>query len=315
VVSLQPVTQQLPQQPVDANNFKNAIIYMVTSVVLSGIISWVLTSINKRFEIKKIKVEAENSEKRYNESNRLVSNRMLGMENSLVDVSFNLLEMKKSNEFERNLTNAIQDISTNIIDFNDDIKPRYKHILTQMSREFENFISKFYRNPGRGVSHRIVPFLKSDMNSRLSILESLLGKIDVGEVKAFTLPSTKKIPVNVVEFVLGFKNQEDENNFKGYLDFPDENDLNGLMKIIKLLIFDLEKNGLTPEKFIERIEEFYSEFFKKIVLVFREWEKLELYKKEDSLTPKNIWDEFNELNIDESKDIEYVKNLEKRKIK
>jgi hypothetical protein len=185
----------------------------------------------------------------------------------------NFLEHKKDNEFKSRLMNMMRTKSANIIDYNVDLDSKYKHILMRIAREFEDFAFRFYYSHMRGIEHEITPYLKIDMESRVSLIESIIKRIN---------PKPKKYTYNTGKKKSIF-----------FLDLINESKLK---KEIDVLLFILQKNGLSPEKVIEVFEKFIGSYFKEFLVVINQWEEL------------SNWDDEYDL-IEESQDTQVKKQI------
>jgi hypothetical protein len=300
-------------QNIDKPLDSNVLLYNIFAIVASGIIGWVGSMIKGNQEIKKIKAEAQKSESRYSEGSRLIADQMRGFDLKLVELSFQFLEYKKNSEFKATLMNVMRAKATNIIDYNVDLDLKYKDLMMQISREFEDFALRFYYSDMRGIPHQISPFLRIDMNSRIAKFKSYVEHINKEE-KIFEYSTGKKETITFLEFLTG------EKKFTISKKSPIINTLNKdveikskLMDIIEVLLVVLEKNGLKPDDVIEKFEGFIGDFFKEFIHVINNWDDIDNYiKKEKKINPKNVWNDFNEI----SDDNEYVDKLSKeRKVK
>lgn len=239
------------------------LIYNIIAIITTGLITWILTIARGNHEIKKIKVQAEENNKtyklqieennkKYTERDALIAEEIRGLSNKMVALSMDFLEYKKKSEFKSRLMNAMRTMATNIIDFNVDLKPLYKHLCMQMAREFEDFALRFYYSDMRGISHEIAPYLRIDMDSRISKFEAYAQHLDTKD-KIFKYSTGKKVILNFQEYL---------NNSK-------------LKNIIDVLLMVLEKNGLNEDQVIEKFEEFMGKFFKEFIRLIHEWEELD----------------------------------------
>jgi len=236
---------------IDASNLANNQLIQLMAIILSGIFGWGASMINGRQERKKIKLEAAENNKKISERDALLMDQMRGFDNKLVDLSMGFLEFKENNEFKSRLMNSMRSIATNLIDYNVDLDAKYKHLIMQMAREFEDFAMRFYYSDMRGITHAITPYLRIDMESRISKFETYAEHIN-SKPKIFKYTAGK----------------EEEIIFLDYLKKTN------LYSKIELLLFVLEKNGLSPDKVIEEFGKFISDFFKVFIHVVNEWENI-----------------------------------------
>ena len=198
---------------------------------------------------------------------------MKGFDNKLVEISMDLLEIKNDMSFKSRLMNSMRSMVTNIIDYNVELDVKYKHLIMQMAREFEEFALRFYYSDMRGTVHEITPFLQIDMDSRVSKFDTYMCHIN---------PEPKKITSAFGKGTWLY--------FNKYI-----NESDAIKRINKLLAL-LEKNGLSPDKVIEEFEAFISGFFKDFIKSALEWEaigkKIIIDKKESQMLDDDILNEI-----------------------
>lgn len=224
----------------------------IIAIIVSGVIGWGSSIINSRNERKKITLERELQDQKWDERDRLVMDRITGMENKVVELSMSFLEFRKNNEFRSRLMNMFRAKATNIIDYNVDLNPKYKHLLMKVAREFEDFALRFYYSDMRGVEHQISQYLKIDMESRIDSIENIMRRINP-KPKKFKYSTGKTKPIYFVDYIK-------------------ESILN---KEIRLLIIILQRNGLSPDDVVKLFDRFISNLFKEFIVLVNDWEDME----------------------------------------
>lgn len=246
----------------DTNNNNGNILVTIIAAALASVLGWVSSIINGKQERKKIQVsykeerkkiqtEYQEQQKQVSERDRLLMDQMRGFDNKLVELSMAFLEHKKNNEFKSHLMNTMRSKATNIIDYNVDLDPKYKHLMMQIAREFEDFAFRFYYSEMRGVEHEITPYLKIDLSSRVATIEGIVEHISP-KPKKFVYSTGKEKPVYLIEMIKESK----------------------IKREIQLLLIILQRNGLSPEKVIEVFEKFLGNFFKEFLIIVNQWEEL-----------------------------------------
>jgi len=255
------------------------------AILLSGLIGWISALINGKIERAKIKLQFDKNNEKISERDRLIMDQMKGFDNKLVEISMDIIEIKNDTSFRSRLMNSIRTIATNIIDYNVDLDSKYKHLIMQMAREFEDFALRFYYSDMRGISHEISPFLRIDMDSRIAKFETYAEHINA-KPKKYVSPSGKVSWIFFGDFLLK----------------------TDIMVHINKLILILEKNGLSPNDVIEQFDKFISVFFKDFIKAILIWEaigkKIIIEKENDMLNDDEIEEIRNESEKEQLKDIE-----------
>jgi len=271
---------------IDTSNDR-AIIGSIVAIVISGIIGWITSLINGKNERKKTKLEFVENNKKISERDRLMMDQMKGFDNKLVEISMDVLEIKNNGNFKSRLMNSMRVVSTNIIDYNVDLEPKYKHIIMQMAREFEDFAFRFYYSDMRGISHEISPFLRIDMDSRISKFY---------EYAVYINPNPKRYP-----------------SAKGkaeWIYFSDFLKSSNMQNKIEILLGILEKNGLSPDDVIEEFEKFISLFFKEFIITINRWDNIGV-----KIVTEKSFDMSDDEEIEEIRKQTEIENEEKRLLK
>jgi len=238
--------------------------HQIVAIILSVFLGWGISRLNVMRERKKNKLEKEENDKKAQERDDLLIGEIKSFNDKLNNLTLVFFEFKENVEFKSRLMNSMRAIATNIIDYNVDLKSEYKHMLTLLAREFEDFALRFYYSDMRGVSHEISPFLRIDMDSRVVKFEERIERHQT-KPKAYTYSTGKEVKIEFDEYIKKSK----------------------LKDKIELLLMLLEKNGLTPDKVVEEFEKFIGGFFKTFIHIINEWEDLKEYNPAKHKLEKN----------------------------
>lgn len=240
------------------------VIHQFVAIILSVFLGWGISRLNVMRERKKYKLEKIERDEKAQKKDDFLIEQIKGFNDKLIKLSLVFFEFKENVEFKGRLMNSMRAIATNIIDYNVDLEPKFKHMLTLLAREFEDFALRFYYSDMRGISHEISPFLRIDMDSRVAKFEERIERLKT-KPKVYVYSTGKEMKIEFCDYIKESK----------------------LKDKIELLLMLLEKNGLTPNKVIEEFEKFIGNFFKTFIHIINEWEDLKDYKPAKEKLEKN----------------------------
>ena len=182
----------------------------------------------------------------------LISNRLSGLEDGMIDVKMMLKDMQEADDFRNVLRNSIRESSDTFININRTLDSTFKNILQDYAKIIENISLRWYNSGYRGINNRnkMEKYLKNYLKSSLENTDHLIND---------SIRILKKTS---------------DHDLRGCL-FSDFIKKNGLYNEFELLIMSLCQNGFQDEKeVVDKFTDFIDRLFTKFADLVTIWNTL-----------------------------------------
>lgn len=232
---------------------------LTTLVLTYGLREWSNSKARKIKEAEQattLKIKEAEQKKELTARDKLIFNRLDGLESTMYDVKTMLKDMQGDTDFRNVLRNAIRMSSDTFINVNRTLDDTFKNVLQDYAKITENISLRWYNSEYRGIGNR-----------------DKMGKYLRNYLKA-SLKNTDNLIDSSIDILKRISNQDTKGCLFSYFIKK-----NGLYNEFELLIMALCQNGFDNEKeVVEVFTDFVDKLFTKFADLITIWNTLD--KKE-----------------------------------